>query len=184
MAYNDRTPFADVTNDLIGLQHLAAGGSINNTRVDSFLSCFCLLWPADIMQGYFLKLLGTYSSFMYAHGVSPTPAALQSPGSSSNASMPPRSPSPHLGRRSSNVGSTGSLVASNEAVTGAAAASVCRPHSAGATGMARSSYGVPQRDESLSGHGYWFDHAGLVASHRSGEGRHACIPVLHTRLVL
>eukprot|EP00775_Hariotina_reticulata_P011069 gene11069-11225_t len=123
----------------------------------------------NIMQGYFLKLLGTYRSFMYADGLSPTPAALQSPGSSSNASMPPRSPSAHLGRRSSNVGSTGSLVALNEAAIGAAAASVCRPHSAGAIGMARSSNGVPQRDESLSGHGCWFDHAGLVASHRHNE---------------
>jgi hypothetical protein len=128
------------------------------------------------MQGYFLKLLGTYRCFIHADKMDPTPVTLQSPGSSSTASMPPRSPSPHLGSRCSTVGSPGSLVTSSDAAAGATTANACRPHSAEVIGTGRTSNSVPQRDEGLSGYGCWFDHAGLVASHRSEEATAKCLP--------
>jgi hypothetical protein len=113
------------------------------------------------MQGYFLKLLGGYRSHIYADGTGPGSAAEAAAAAaaaavygSSGTLLSPR------GTRSPR--STGTFSGQQQQQGRS------RPGSArgdGGSGRHTPSSSMGQ-DEALKGHGFWFDHSGMVASHR------------------
>lgn len=158
------------------------------------LACTCAsvssarLSAAGIMHGYFLKLLGSYRSHIYAGGTGPgftPPAGLGSTlpaGTSSTADSPAsrqqpghqrsRSASPLNGGPSSNSLAAFAADSSSSRLSLRAAAA-SQPGSGGGSATssrrqsrASSSTVVPVADEGMKAHGFWFDHAGLVATHR------------------
>lgn len=134
------------------------------------------------MHGYFLKLLGSYRSHIYPEGTGTgfIPAGLGPtlPGTSTSgpASRQPghqrsRSASPLHGGPSSNSLAAFAVDSSSRFSLRAAAAS--QPGSGGGNAAssrrqsrASSSTVGPVADEGMKAHGFWFDHAGLVATHR------------------
>lgn len=88
------------------------------------------------MQGYFLKLLGSYRSFIYKSEGPALSRTSHNPASGA--------PSPHGGTTASGGASGGR-----------------------GSSLARQSVQSRAPDnDAIKGSGYWFDHAGLVASHR------------------
>jgi hypothetical protein len=125
-----------------------------------FLCCLPVPCPAGIMQGYFLKLLGSYRSHIYADGTGPgsaaeaaAAAAAVASGSSGTLLSPRSTRSPRA---------TGTFSSQQQQQ------SRSRPGSArgdGGSGRHTPSSSMGQ-DEALKGHGFWLDHSGMVASHR------------------
>lgn len=106
---------------------------------------------ADIMQGYFLKLIGQYRSHVYPEGVLPS-YLLHSPSSM---------------HQSSSTGSLSNLGGRQESFKGLSGIPSPRngqpsPRDGGPSGR-QTPIG---HDDTMKGHGYWFDHPGLVMSHR------------------
>jgi hypothetical protein len=134
---------------------------------------------AGIMNGYFLKLLGSYRSHIYPEGTGPGftaagPLGSTLPGSSSTADPASRQPG-H--QRSHSTSPLHGGPSSNSLVAFAADSSRLSPRAAGASqpgsvpssrrqSRASSSTVGPVADEGMKAHGFWFDHAGLVATHR------------------
>lgn len=107
------------------------------------------------MQGYFLKLLGNNRSHMYAEG--------SGPGFNNGyTSAGPPLPLPSAARSSPRGLAAGSGLQQEGSSSSVGGASAARGEGSGRH-TPSSSMG---QDDSMKGYGHWFDHAGLVASHR------------------
>jgi hypothetical protein len=143
--------------------------------------CCC---PAGIMHGYFLKLLGNYRSHIYLEGTGPgfTPSQPTGPLLNGLSQLPPNGRG-IPGHQRSQSASTMHGSSSNNALAAFAAAaggqdsrqsprSTTSHGGAGSVSSSRrqsrasSSNIGPAVDEGMRAHGHWFDHSGLVASHR------------------
>lgn len=117
------------------------------------------------MHGYFLKLLGTYRTHIHPEGSGPAYAV--QPGS-----LPSPNGQTHHQRSRSASQAPGGAGSSNPL---AAFAAAVVDKSSGGAGSAASSRRQSRSsisnvaaapDEGMKGHGYYFDHSSLVASHR------------------
>ncbi|KAF6256297.1 AEX-3 domain-containing protein [Scenedesmus sp. NREL 46B-D3] len=126
----------------------------------------------SIMQGYFLKLLGGYRSHIYADGSGPgsaAEAAAAAAAAASGSTAPWRSP-----RSMRSPRGTGT-VGSHQQQQGRSRHGSARGDGGSGPHTPSSSMG---QDEALRGHGFWFDHSGMVASHRRNERAQAFLSLL------
>jgi hypothetical protein len=144
----------------------------------SLVMTWLMSCAAGIMHGYFLKLLGNYRSHVYPEGtgpgfVPPAPPAYGSPAPPAPNSRSPghqrsQSASPLHGGPSSNALAalaTDSKQGSWNMGSFAGAASAATNGSRRQSRASSSNVG-PVADEGMKAHGFWFDHAGVVAAHR------------------